>query len=119
MMLRVRRRAVDDEGSLFVLTQIPCVEDEFASRQAPSRGDAEALEFHLGSRIEYARRRIALDQRIKLTGRNLGHRVFHVNPLAEILARHVRTGSRGETLSLPRAQSAIQHSNVRVAAFFQ
>ena len=87
-------------------------------RLRPGR-DAEALEFHLGSRIEYARRRIALDQRIKLTGRNLRHRVFHVNPLAEILARHVRARNRGKRLRLPRAQSAIQHSNVRVAAFFQ
>ena len=118
-MLRVRPRAVDDEGAVLVLIQIPCVENQFASRQAPPGRDAEALEFHFGSRIEYPRRRIALDQRIKLTGRNLGHRVFHVNPLAEILARHVRARGRLETLGLPCAQAALEHRDVRVAAFFQ
>ncbi len=119
MMLRVRPAAVDDEGSFLVLVQIPCVEDELSARQAPPRGDAEALELRLRSRVEHARRRIAVDQLVQPSGRNFRNLVFHMNPLAKILARQVGARDRRKALGLPRAQPALQHPRVRVAALLE
>lgn len=115
MMLRVRPAQFDHHQRVGIRREVVHAPGELRAGRVDAPGNAHALVFLQGTRVEDDQLRFPLEQLLELIGGNARCLIFMLDELAEGLRGHVDAAEELSARRLPAGAAAVQDRDIGIA----